>query len=429
MMSQEEYVNEVLNLRNQGWTISEIADKTKYHPATVSKWLKAGGPPPARKQDPMARVIDAHWAARIDALLAPPSRILSTSVYEVLQAEGFTGSYPSVVRYVRARRGPRFSPGPKVSVPIETAPGEEAQFDFSDCSDRSAAFGLGPVLWCFSAVLCWSRYIFWWFTTSVDREHTFEGLVRSFEAAGGVAHTLRTDRMGALGSSQGRRFRLHPPTLDFARWHSAQLRPCQAYDAKRKGKVERPFRRLEEGFLEELAVLGPPGSLAELNSLAGAWLAKRVNGRPHRVTGAAPAERLEVERPFLLPLPRRRYDTAYAEARRVHVVVPFIEWKGVRYSVHPDCLGQRVACREEVDSGRLVVTWAGREVASHALGADGTKEVWDAGHRHLAESIALGRPRLRLVPGQGPVDQARKPSLLDGYDVEAPDLQARYGQP
>ena len=35
-------------------------------------------------------------------------------------------------------------------------------------------------------ILCWSRWRLWWFTTSVDREHTFEGIVRFFEAAGGV---------------------------------------------------------------------------------------------------------------------------------------------------------------------------------------------------------------------------------------------------
>jgi len=68
---------------------------------------------------------------------------------------------------------------------------------------------------CFSCVLCWSRWRLWWFTTSEDREHTFEGLVRFFEAIGGVPQRGRTDRMGALGTSQGRRFKLHPPTLAF----------------------------------------------------------------------------------------------------------------------------------------------------------------------------------------------------------------------
>lgn len=87
-----------------------------------------------------------------------------------------------------------------------------------------------------------------------------------FEAAGGVPAAVRTDRTGALGTSQGGRFGLHAPTLDFARHHCVEPAVCAAGDAKRKGKVERPFRDLKECFLQEPEALGPPGSLAELNA-------------------------------------------------------------------------------------------------------------------------------------------------------------------
>src|SRR5579863_7274793 len=212
MLTQEEYVQRVLELKRQGWSLTEIAREVGYHPATVSKWLKQGGPPETRTVNPAERAIDARWATRIDTLIAPPSKLLATSVFEIIAAEGYTGSYPSVVRHVRARRGPRFRVAPQVSVPIETGPGEESQFDFSDCSARARQFGLGDTLWCFGAVMCWSRHLFWWFTTSVDREHTMEGLAAHFEAVGGIPKVARTDRMGALGTSQGRRFVLHPAT-------------------------------------------------------------------------------------------------------------------------------------------------------------------------------------------------------------------------
>lgn len=427
MLTQEEYVHRVLELQRQGWSIKEIAADVGYHPATVSKWLKAGGPPARRAVNPSERAIDDRWAARIDALIAPPSRLLSTSVYEIISAEGYTGSYPSVVRHVRARRGPRFRVAPQVSVPIETGPGEECQFDFSDCSARGRQFGLGDTLWCFGAVLCWSRHLFWWFTTSVDRQHTMEGLVRHFEDAGGITKVARTDRMGALGTSQGRRFSLHPPTIDFCAHHGVEIKACQARDAKRKGKIERPFRGLEASFLEELAVLGPPGSIAELNVRAGAWLAERVNGRVHGTTGEVPAARLVTERRFLRPLPRRRYDTAYAEPRGVHPAVPLVHWGGVRYSVTPACIGHKVACREEVDSGVLTITWAGQDVGRHQLVPSGSPDVWDPDHRTAAEAAALGRtrPALRLV---GATELTpRPPDPFADYDVEAPDLADRYG--
>jgi transposase len=430
MMTQEEYVNGVLALRRQGRTITEIAEELGYHPTTISNWLKRGGPPPARSVAPGERMIDDRWAARIAQLVQPPAeKLLATSVFEIIRAEGFEGSYQTVVRHMRARRGPRFRAGPAVSVPIETAPAEECQFDFSDCSDWTERWGLGEV-WCFGCILCWSRWRLWWFTDSVDREHTFEGLVRFFEAVGGVPKVGRTDRMGALGVSQGKRFRLHPPAIGFARYHSMEIKVCQAGDAKRKGKCERPFRDLKESFLTELDALGAPGSMAELNQRAGLWLAERVHARPHSTTGVAPAERLEVERRFLSLLPRRRFDTAYVDSRRIHPRLPLVEWDGVAYSVPPEWVGQVVCCRVEVDSDLLTITTGATLVCRHRLQPDATEAVWDPAHRAAAEAIALGgtRPRLHVVPT--PVAEQRAPRLELGagdYDVEAPDLAARYG--
>ncbi len=47
MMTQEEYMD-LLAMRRQGMTIGEIAEELGYHPATISKWLEAGGPPARR---------------------------------------------------------------------------------------------------------------------------------------------------------------------------------------------------------------------------------------------------------------------------------------------------------------------------------------------------------------------------------------------
>lgn len=418
---------DVLALRRQGLTIAEIAAETGYHPATISKWLDAGGPPERRKRQ-APPVIDERWAARIAELLRRSPKLLATSVYDIVRAEGFEGSYPTVSRHLNALRGPRFRAAATASVPIETAPGEECQFDFADVSQWTAGWGLGEVF-CFQAILCWSRWRLWWFTTSEDREHTFEGLVRFFEAAGGVPRIARTDRMGCLGTSQGRRFRLHPPTVAFAKAHGCEVRVCQAGDAARKGKVERPYRDTKERFLVELVALGPPTTLAELNGKAWRWLNERVHSRPHRTTGVPPAERLAAERRLLQPLPRRRFDTAYVEPRRVHVAVPMVEWRGVRYSVPVRCLGQRVEVRQEVDGDRIEVRWAGEVVRTHRFATGDLREVWDGDDFAQAQAAALSRHRrhLRLVaPDTVPEPVQERLELGEGdFDVEPLDL-GRY---
>jgi IS30 family transposase len=47
MMTQEEFMD-VLAMKRAGMTFTEIGAQTGYHPATISKWCREGGPPAAR---------------------------------------------------------------------------------------------------------------------------------------------------------------------------------------------------------------------------------------------------------------------------------------------------------------------------------------------------------------------------------------------
>ncbi len=143
MMTQEEFMD-VMAMKRQGLSITEIAAETGYHRATISSWLKNGGPPPRRRASGPP-VIDEHWAGRIAELLRPAPRLLATSVFELLVAEGYEGSYPSVARHLNSIRGPRFTAAPAASTRIVTAPGEECQFDWSDVSSFTREWSLGEV--------------------------------------------------------------------------------------------------------------------------------------------------------------------------------------------------------------------------------------------------------------------------------------------
>ena len=311
-------------------------------------------------------------------------------------------------------------------MPIETAPGEEAQVDWSDCCDWGERFGLGP-LHCFGAILCWSRHRFWWFASSVDRAHSLEGLVGFFEDAGGVPGRVRIDNMGALVARSHPRLVLHPPAREFAAAHGFGFAGCWPGDAARKGKVERPFRELKEALLQEL-VLDPPASIGELNIRAARWLAEVVHIRPHRVTGQPPRDRLDRERPLLAPLPRVRYDTARREPRRVGRV-PLVECDGAHYSVPPQLAGQLVEVRVPVAATTLEIRSGGQLVARHTLAAAG-QTAWDPAHRAQVERLALGRRRparhLRAVAGPPPPCAAELQLGPGDYDIATPDLAVRY---
>ncbi len=432
MMNQEDYMD-LHALKKQGWSNAEIGEKLGYHPDTISRWLRDGPPTKVRVPDER-RVMTARWRERVETLLTKHERLLAVSVHHKLCAEGFEGSYPTVSRAVRDVRGPRFRAAAAASVPIHTDPGEEDQFDFCNLDDVAMRWGWDHPLRVFGAISCWPRQRMWWFTTSEDREHTFEGVARMFEAFGGVPDAARTDRMGALGTSQGRRFKLHAPTVGFAAHYAVKVTSCQAGDAKRKGKVERPFRQLRETFIPEIEIDGIPADLDELNTRAQVWLDQRVHAVVSRATGVTPAERAAIEVEFRAPLPRVRFDTDYVDTRRVHNIVPFISVDGVRYSVPPNVLGQLVEIRRPVDSQVFEVRWAGTVVARHQLAVGDVGEVWADDHRRASIAEALGRHHrrrdrhLRAVSDQ-PVETVEQGRLDLGpgdYDIDAPDLAERY---
>ena len=430
MMSQEEFMD-VMELRRRGWTIEQIAVEVGRHPQTVSKWIRAGGPP-QRRASVVDAVIDERWQRRIGELLEKNRQLKATSIVRLLEPEGFDVGYSTLTRYLRGLRGPRRPSASTVTSRIETAPGEEAQLDFSPLASVARRWGLPASTTCFGAILCWSRRRYWWFTVAEDRAHTLEGFVRFFEAVGGIPAICRVDNMGALFRHPAPRSVLHPPVLDFARHHGVAIRPCLPGDAKRKGKVERPFRDLKELLVAELdaSPQGPPSTVGELQARSDAWLERHWHHRPHSTTGEPPWDRWERERPLLAPLPHCRFDTARIEVRVVSTRA-LIELDRSFYSVPHALVGQRVRVRIAVDSPTVEIHAAGGIVAVHQL-ADAAGTIrWERTHREAIDQELTGRPRPRLqvVDGERP-DQAASPpqvALPDGdFDVAAIDLADRY---
>ena len=160
------------------------------------------------------------------------------------------------------------------------------------------------------------------------------------------------------------------------------------------------------------------------------WLAERVHGVESRTTGETPTARLVVERDFLAPLPRARFDTDYVETRRVHNAWPFVAIDANRYSVPPEALGHKVEIRRRVDGDTVEIRLAGRLIATHRLVAGRRVDVWDPAHRSAAEALALGwdpaGPDLRVIENQPEPEPVER--LESGRRLRrgAPDLDDRY---
>jgi len=430
MMTPGEHMN-VVEMRRAGWSISAIAKALGRDRNTIAKWIELGGPPPRRVAT--ETVVDEHWAGRVAQLLEAAPTLPVTSLHRLLGAEGCPASYPTLTRHVRAVHGPRRVRAGSATAAIETPAGEEAQADWSELSaEQRSWLGLEPPVYCFGAILCWSRQRHWWFADSLDFHHTIEGFVRSFDALGGVPAKVRIDNMGCLVTRSHPKLALRPPATAFVNYYGFSVAGCWPKDAARKGKVERPFRELKESFLAEMR-LDPPGSIAILNQRAVQWLDRVVHARVHRVTKERPVDRWTRERSLLASLPHLPFDTARRVSRQVPATC-LVEVDAGYYSVPPTLRGQTVEVRvptvADKSLGSVEIRHRGVLVVTHPRVAAGQSS-WHPAHRAAVEHVAMNRHRRRLhVVGDDVVAPASTSMRLDlpgDFEVADIDIAARLG--
>jgi hypothetical protein len=191
------------------------------------------------------------------------------------------------------------------------------------------------------------------------------------------------------------------PLFDAMRLHYAGFRavPLAPGYKEGKGKVENPFGYTEGNLLPRYRRSGFV-SLDALNEKATVWLRDTARVRVHGTTRERPIDRLDLERPALLPLPAHRFEAAEVVERVVGDDF-CVAWDTNRYSVPPKWTGHSAKVR--VLEGRLEVLLDRQVVATH--------EVHDAAHKrfilpeHEAEfrerstsRHVLGEQFLRLGP-------------------------------
>lgn len=372
MLSQEDYIV-IRTLKKRGVYHKDIAAELGVHPRTVSRALQRGSAPQRERK---------RRASKLDPYKPEIDRLLAEGVWNgvvilrEIQAQGYDGGHTILRDYIQPKRAQRQS---KATVRFETPPGRQLQNDWGEITTEIA--GVETKVCFMVNTLGYSRRFHVWCTDRMDAEHTYEGLIRSFEYFGGVTEEVLVDnqKTAVLQHRAGAAPQFNPRFIDLAGHYGFVPRACQPYRARTKGKDERMVGYLKQHFFVRYRAFD---SWAHLNQLAEQWLRTEADQRVHGTVKEVVTARFEREAATLQPLPKVRYDTAYIERRQVGWD-GYIEVRGNRYSVPDHLTGQTVRVHIGLDDSLRVYADDGL-VAQHQLqaAACGWVRVPEH-HRHL----------------------------------------------
>lgn len=361
---------EAFDLTGTAWSAAQL---TGCDAKTVARYVavrEAGGDPLAKAVRP--RLIDGFMPKVEELVDRSKGKIRADVVHRKITAMGYRGSERSARRAVaevkaawQAGRRRRYRPW----VP---EPGMWLQWDWGD---GPRVRGRKTLL--FAAWLAWSRFrvvIPAWdqqlgtLTWCIDQ---------ALRAVGGAPTYLLTDnpRTVTMDHVAGIPVR-HPEMVALGRYYGCTVQTCVPFDPESKGGVEATVKIATADLVPSQAnLLDAYASFTELEQ-ACAGFCGRVNGRVHRETAAAPADRLAAERQMLHPLPEQPYALALGDERLVGDDQT-IRFGSVRYSTPPGHAGTRVWCRAAGEE--LVITartsQGAAEIARHRLSVPGSPQI------------------------------------------------------
>lgn len=356
MLNKEDYMY-ITSQRDKGVYLKDIANGLGVNPRTVKRALERGGPPSGKRPGARKSKLD-KYKPQVDKLLQE-GVWNAVVIYRKIREAGYDGEISILREYIKPKRVLRQG---RETVRFETAPGRQLQSDWGEI--WTVVGGKQQKVHFIVNQLGYSRRFHFWATESEDAEHTYEGIIRSFEYYGGVSSEVLVDNQKAavISHRHGERVIFNSRFLDLAGYYGFVPRACRPYRARTKGKGERMVGYIKSNFFQRYREFE---SMAHLNRLAEKWLKEEADLRVHGTVKEEVLSRFAKEKGHLQPLPDVRYDTSYIESRVVGWDA-YIDVQGNRYSVPDRLCGQIVRIRLSLE-GVLRVYAEDEKVAEHWL--------------------------------------------------------------
>jgi len=217
----------------------------------------------------------------------------------------YSHSYVAFTMYIRKLQGD--AKLKNVFIPIETAPGEEAQVDFINGPNLyNPSVGKVMATSIFVMTMGYSRADFAMFVWSQNIRSWITCHEKAFRFFGGVPSAIRCDNLkSAIIKALFIEAELNRTYCEFASYYGFIVRNCKVRVSRHKGKVERLGQYIQTSFLP----LRQFKFIEDANQQLLEWLQTVANLRTHGVTLWIPWEEFEkVEKPYLKPLPENSFD-------------------------------------------------------------------------------------------------------------------------
>ena len=288
-------------------TINEIKRRTSLSRNTIKKWLKEVEAPhyQRHKRDGKLTPFESllKHALETDAHRPRRDRRTALMLFKAIQKDGYTGCYAQVTEFLRHDRNRAAVTGKSAYVPLQFAPGEAFQFDWSE--EWLVIGGIHRKLQAAHTKLCASRAF--WISAYPTQSHEmlFDAHTRAFTALGGVPKRGIYDNMKTAVDKVSKGHGRIINTRFFAMTAHYLFEPdfCNVASGWEKGVVEKNVQDARRRIWMD-AKQQRFGTFAELN----AWLDTRCRALWQELkhpagAGITVADALEQERVCLMPMP------------------------------------------------------------------------------------------------------------------------------
>jgi transposase len=341
----------ILELNAKGVSKREIAHVLRLSRLTVRKVLRSNSTNLPEIQ--RAEKAEPYREQILDLLTSCKGNLVR--VHEELVAGGAALSYQALTGFCR-RQGIGQTPiVPAGQYHFE--PGVEMQHDTSPHTVEVG--GRKYKAQTASAVLCYSRMLFFQINPTFQRFDCKVFLTDALRHAGGAPQRVMIDNTHVVVLRGTGREMIPVPEMEaFAERFGFRFVAHQIGNANRSARVERPFSFIENNFLAGRTFT----SWADLNQQARQWCDK-VNSTYKKHIRAIPRELFAVERMHLKPLPAW-IPEVYRLHQRTVDVEGYVSVNSIRYSVPVAWIGHRVEVRETRD--KIEIEMDARHIVAHA---------------------------------------------------------------